>query len=93
MFMYKVRIKKIDSYLILGFLLSPIFFDVDAVEFLLGIKMESLIIVCCVVAWTIIIRSSAINSLVFAYMIYFGTLMVSSKRQILRLPLNLTPLL
>ena len=40
--------------------------------------MESLIIVCCVVAWTIIIRSSAINSLVFAYMIYFGTLMVST---------------
>ena len=78
MFMYKVRIRKIDSYLILGFLLSPIFFDVDAVEFLLGIKMESLIIVCCVVAWTIIIRSSAINSLVFAYMIYFGTLMVST---------------
>ena len=78
MFMYKVRIRKIDSYLILGFLLSPIFFDVDAVEFLLGIKMESIIIVCCVVAWIIIIRSSTINSLVIAYALYFGMLTAST---------------
>ena len=76
--MYKVRIRKIDLYLILGFLLSPIFFDIDAVEFLLGIKMESLVIACCIVAWIIMIRSITINSLMGAYIIYFGILTLST---------------
>ena len=76
--MYKIRIKKFDLYLILGFLLSPIFFDIDAVEFLLGIKMESLVIVCCIVAWIIMIRSITINSLMGAYIIYFGILTLST---------------